>query len=72
MKLFNNHWKDQGKVRNNTQISLGKNREKQTYREFGVLECRWKKMKKLLAVHPMKMVVDGDDYDDVTCLFRMS
>jgi hypothetical protein len=28
-------------------------------------------MEKVLTVHPMKIRVGGDDYYDVTCLFRI-
>jgi len=37
-----------------------------------VLKRRWQNMEKVLTVHPMKVRVGGKDYDDVTCLFRIS
>jgi hypothetical protein len=29
-------------------------------------------MENVLTVHPMKVRVGGKDYDDLTCLFRIS
>jgi hypothetical protein len=36
-----------------------------------VLKRRWQNME-VLTVHPMKVRVGDDDYDDVTCLFKIS